>query len=49
MQLSEMARSGRIRTADEQLARIILTQAEVAPLAAFLNSLNDDLTKLKKK
>ncbi|MFN0084549.1 MAG: cytochrome-c peroxidase [Blastocatellia bacterium] len=41
--LSEMARSGKIREGDEELARIRLAESEIAPLAAFLDALNEDL------
>lgn len=43
MRMSEMARSGRIREGDEELARIKLTEPNIASLVAFLNTLNDDL------
>jgi len=43
IRLSKMARAGRVREGDEGLARIILTDAEVAPLVSFMNSLNEDL------
>lgn len=45
MLLSEMARAGKLREADEELAKIKLTSADLAPLLAFLNSLNEDLKK----
>ncbi|MDX2030550.1 MAG: cytochrome c peroxidase [Blastocatellia bacterium] len=41
--LSETARAGKIREADEELARIRLTDSEIDPLGAFLNALNEDL------
>lgn len=41
--LSETARAGKIREADEELARIRLTESEIDPLGAFLNALNEDL------
>ena len=41
--LSIMSRDGRVRAADEELARIQINQADAGPLVAFLNSLNDDL------
>ena len=41
--LSEMARRGRVREGDEELAKIKIGAAEFAPIVAFLNSLNDDL------
>ena len=43
MRLSEMARGGRVREGDEELARIKLTEPNIASLVAFLNTLNDDL------
>jgi len=43
--LSEMARAGRIREADEELAKIKISDADITPLAAFLNALNEDLKK----
>jgi cytochrome c peroxidase len=41
--LSDMARAGRVREGDEELAKIRIGAAEIAPLVAFLNSLNEDL------
>jgi cytochrome c peroxidase len=43
IRLSDMARAGRVREGDEELAKIRISAAEIAPLAAFLNSLNEDL------
>jgi cytochrome c peroxidase len=43
MRLSELARAGKVREADEQLARINITEADVAPLVAFLRTLNEEL------
>jgi cytochrome c peroxidase len=43
IRLSDMARAGRVREGDEELAKIRIGAAEVAPLVAFLNSLNEDL------
>lgn len=43
IRLSEMARAGRVRESDEELAKIRIGAADVAPLVAFLNSLNEDL------
>lgn len=43
MRLSELARAGRVRQADPQLARIKLSEADLGPLTAFLNTLNEDL------
>ena len=44
MRLSQMAREGKIRQADEGLARIRLRQADIRPLTAFLKTLNEDLS-----
>jgi cytochrome c peroxidase len=41
--LSEMARAGQVREADEELARIKITESDIDPLVAFLKTLNDDL------
>ena len=41
--MSEMARAGKIREADDDLARIRIGESDIAPLIAFLNSLNQDL------
>ncbi len=43
IRLSEMARAGRVRETDEELAKIRISAAEIAPLVAFMNSLNEDL------
>lgn len=43
MRLSELARAGRVREADPELARIKLREADLGPLIAFLNALNEDL------
>jgi cytochrome c peroxidase len=43
IRLSDMARAGRVREGDEELAKIRIGASEIAPLAAFLNSLNEDL------
>lgn len=43
IRLSRMARAGRVREGDEELAKIRIDEAEIAPLVAFLNSLNEDL------
>lgn len=43
MRLSEMARAGHVREGDEELANIMISEADVGPLAAFLMTLNDDL------
>jgi len=43
IRLSDMARAGRIRQSDEELAKIRISAADIAPLIAFMNSLNEDL------
>ncbi len=45
MRLGKMARAGRVREGDEELGRILITEAEIAPLVAFLNTLNEELKK----
>jgi cytochrome c peroxidase len=45
IRLSDMARAGRVREGDEELAKIRIGEAEIAPLVAFLDSLNEDLKK----
>jgi len=41
--LSVMARAGQVRSADDGLARIKISESDIAALIDFLNSLNDDL------
>ncbi len=43
IRLSAMARAGLVRESDEELAKIRISAADIAPLAAFMNSLNEDL------
>ncbi|MBI1766177.1 MAG: hypothetical protein HYR56_32640 [Acidobacteria bacterium] len=43
MRLSELARAGQVRQADPALARIKISAADLGPLIAFLNTLNEDL------
>ncbi len=43
LKLSEMARAGQVRAADEELKKIQITEADIAPLVAFLSTLNEDL------
>lgn len=38
----QMARMGKIRNADPRLARVQITPRDIAPLSAFLRSLNED-------
>jgi cytochrome c peroxidase len=45
IRLSKMARAGHMREGDEELGRILITEAEIAPLVAFLNTLNEELKK----
>jgi cytochrome c peroxidase len=39
--LSELARAGRVRAADEELARIKISESDIPSLVAFLNALNE--------
>jgi len=41
---SKLARAGGVRNADPQLLNISLSEPDIAPLAAFLRSLNEDYT-----
>jgi cytochrome c peroxidase len=43
MRLSEMARAGKVREGDEELARIRISEVDIASLVAFLNTLNEEL------
>jgi cytochrome c peroxidase len=43
MRLSEMAREGRVREGDAELARIRISEVDIPPLVAFLKTLNEDL------
>jgi cytochrome c peroxidase len=45
IRLSDMARAGRVREGDKELAKIRIGAAQIAPLVAFLNSLNEDMKK----
>jgi cytochrome c peroxidase len=47
VRLSEMARAGRLRSADDEFVKVRINQADIPPLLAFLDSLNDDLKKVK--
>ena len=40
---SEMARAGRVREGDDELSRIHLSNSDIAPIAAFMTALNEDL------
>jgi len=41
--LSRLARSGRVRQADDELALITIGDGDIRPLVSFLNALNEDL------
>jgi cytochrome c peroxidase len=43
-EFSKLARQSRVRNADPELSEIRLNQSAIAPLAAFLRSLNEDYT-----
>ncbi|HKP13377.1 MAG TPA: cytochrome c peroxidase, partial [Blastocatellia bacterium] len=43
LRLSGLARAGRVREADDELAKIELNESDIRPLVAFLNTLNEDL------
>ena len=43
IRLSRRARAGRVRAADDELAKIELSESDIHPLIAFLNTLNEDL------
>ncbi|HZS05195.1 MAG TPA: cytochrome c peroxidase [Blastocatellia bacterium] len=45
MRLSEMARAGQVREADEELKRIRISQSDIAPLVAFLGTLSGELNR----
>ena len=45
IRLSEMARKGQVREADIELAKIRIGEADIQPLTAFLNTLNENLEK----
>jgi hypothetical protein len=40
--MSRLARDGKVRNAAPELSGIALQEADVAPLAAFLRTLNED-------
>lgn len=42
MRLSELARAGQVRSGDEELTRIRITDADISSLVAFLKTLNED-------
>ena len=39
---AELARQGQLRSGDRRMSRIALTEEDIAPLVAFLKSLNED-------
>lgn len=41
IRLSDMARAGTLRSADDEMSRLRLSERDIAPLTAFLHSLND--------
>lgn len=45
IQFSEAAKAGRLRAADEEVAKIRINNSDIPALVAFLNSLNEDLKK----
>ncbi len=45
IRLSELARAGRVRQTDDELPKIKLTEADLAPVLAFLSALNEGLTR----
>jgi cytochrome c peroxidase len=47
LRLSDMARAGKVREGDDELARIRITEADIAPLVAFLSTLNQEITARK--
>ena len=49
MRLSELARAGEVRAADEELGKVRISGADIAPLTAFLQTLNDDLRKTARR
>jgi cytochrome c peroxidase len=49
MRLSAMAREGKVREADDELARIRINQEDASKLEAFLDTLNEDLKRLPRQ
>jgi cytochrome c peroxidase len=43
-EFSKKARQGKVRNADPEMSGIRLNKSDIAPLAAFLRSLNEDYT-----
>jgi cytochrome c peroxidase len=48
MRLSELARAGRVREADDNLKKIKIREADIPTIVAFLNTLNEDLKSTKR-
>jgi cytochrome c peroxidase len=48
IRLSNMAREGRVRQGDAELIGIRITEGDVAPLVAFLGTLNQDLRRTRR-
>jgi cytochrome c peroxidase len=48
LKVSDMARAGKIRAADEALKTINLKSEDIAPLVMFLNSLNEEFAREKR-
>lgn len=46
--LSEWARAGQVRAADEELKKMQIRATDVGALVAFLNTLNEDLKPTKR-
>jgi cytochrome c peroxidase len=46
--MSELARAGQVRAADDELPRIRISESDIAPLMAFLKTLNEDLKTLNR-
>jgi cytochrome c peroxidase len=44
IELSDMSRAGRVRSGDDELAKIRIRPDDIPSLVAFLNALNQDLT-----
>jgi cytochrome c peroxidase len=42
MRLSDLARAGRVRSGDPELARIRIAEADITSLVAFLQTLNEE-------
>jgi hypothetical protein len=40
--MSALARDGRVRNSSPQLSNVRIAESDIAPLAAFLRSLNED-------